>query len=103
MKTFKVGDKVRLDESTKPYTYKLGDSVAVITSELRDDVHIISSILKDGDVLIQNILGDERSVQSKHLTHIEEEVNQLRLDIFRTNPSLSVLEMQDIENWLLNK
>lgn len=55
------------------------------------------------DVLTMNIADGEASVQSKHLTHIEEEVNQLRLDIFRTNPSLSVLEMQDIENWLLNK
>lgn len=55
------------------------------------------------DVLTMNIADGEASVQSKHLTHIEEEVNQLRLDIFRTNPSLSVLEMQEIEKWLLNK
>ncbi len=51
-----------------------------------------------------NSFGSEVSIQPKHLNHVEEdEVNQLRLDIFKTNPSLPVDQMQEIENWLLNK
>lgn len=103
MKTFKIGDKVKLDESTKPYTYQFGNEVVKIPFHLRDEVHNISCILDDGDVAIMNSFGGEVSIQPKHLTHVEEEVNQLRLDIFKTNPSLSVSEMQEIEKWLLNK
>lgn len=59
------------------------------------------------DVLTMNIADGEASVQTKHLTHVEKEFKEhlyeLRLDIFRTNPNLSVNEMQEIEKWLLNK
>lgn len=107
MKDFKIGDKVKLDKSTKPYTYKLGNEIAKIPFNLRDEVHNISHVLDDGDVAIMNSFGGEVSIHPKHLTHVEEEFNEhlyeLRLDIFKTNPSLSVSEMQEIEKWLLNK
>lgn len=104
MKDFKIGDKVKLDKSTKPYTYKFGNEIAKISFNLRDEVHNISHVLDDGDVAIMNSFGGEVSIQPKHLNHVEEdEVNQIRLDIFKTNPNLSVSEMQEIEKWLLNK
>ena len=105
MSEFKVGDKVVLRPETKPYTFI--NCYGCSTEKLHDtndfDVYTIMSFDKKRNAEIGFEDYSFGKIDTDHLKHVEEEVNQLRLDIFRTNPSLSVLEMQDIENWLLNK
>lgn len=111
MSDFKVGDKVVLRPETKPYGYKSVDGGSCTLSQKpnEDLIYYIIKIYVDGDIEIKSSESYNRvSVSPHHLKHVANEIEDsysldLRLEIFKTNPSLSVSEMQDIEKWLLNK
>ena len=123
MSEFKVGDKVVLRPETKPYTYTESIENVEERGDIlnEDSIHEVNEIDKDGNVWIEySDTGFVAALRPHHLKHAvgntnlgtlsvdaEEEFNEhlyeLRLDIFKTNPSLPVDQMQEIENWLLNK
>lgn len=104
MSEFKVGDKVVLRPETKPY---FGASLywGKISKQIEEIENLeVERILDEYDCIV---VSGGFLIKPCHLKHVEEQFNEylyeLRLDIFKTNPNLSVNEMQEIEKWLLNK
>lgn len=125
MSEFKVGGKVVLRPETKPYTFlNCNENRVKIFGNLSDKQNYsVLSISLDGDLSIGTDGNHICHISPRHVKHAKEnnilstlsvDLNlndilkdismvELRLAIFNGNPSRTLQEMQEIENWLLNK
>ena len=77
MSKFKVGQKVKLNPETKPYTFTSGDGETLKKSVAINEeyTHIVHSISYDGDVYLVNKDGTT-AIQPRHLLPLEEPVEE---------------------------
>ena len=109
----KVGDVVKLDKSTKPYTYRseFTGKVEEKTPSVEEENYTIESI--DGDcaiiegkryiekILLKHLIPMKNNINNKQDDTIKFDMAELRLSIFNSNKSKSLEEMKAIEEWIL--